>query len=132
MASGMKAVASRLARVVNRVFRRSGEVLDGRYHLLALTNPRQVRNGVAYVLLNSRKHYRQRKGYPPPIQIDSASSGRWFHGWLYGAPISGPEEFPGPDLCEVSPAQTWLLAKGWKQCGLIDPAEVPGRKRRTA
>jgi len=47
MASGMKAVASRLARVVNRVFKRSGKVVDGRYHMRALTTPREVRNALA-------------------------------------------------------------------------------------
>ena len=38
-----------------------------------------------------------------------------------------------PGLVEVSPAETWLMRVGWKKFGLIDPAEVPGgRKRRTA
>ena len=128
LASGMKAVASRLARAFNRVFNRSGKVLDGRYHLRALTSPREVRNGLAYVLLNNRKHYRERKGFAPPVKIDPASSGRWFDGWLRDA----PKDFLGPDLCEVSPAQSWLLRKGWKRRGLIDPAEVPGGGKRRA
>ena len=99
----------------------------------ALTTPREVRNALAYVLLNVRKHYQEREGFPPPVRFDAASSGRWFDGWLPEEPIFCPEEFPGPDLREVAPAQTWLLKKGWKQCGLIDPAEVPGgRKRRAA
>ena len=133
MASGMKAVASRLARVVNRVFKRSGKVLEGRYHLRALESPREVRNALSYVLLNNRRHYRERKGFAPPVRIDPASSGRWFEGWLRDAPLSGPQEFLGPDPREVSPAQSWLLRKGWKTKGLIDPAEVPGgRKRRAA
>ena len=132
MANGMNAVASRIARVVNRVFHRSGKVLDGRYHVRALTNPRQVRNAIAYVLCNIRKHFRQRNGHAPPVRIDSASSGRWFNGWNPDIPIDCPEEFLGPDLREVSPAQTWLLNEGWKQWGLIDPAEVPGGRRRKA
>ena len=136
MANGMNAVASRIARVVNRVFHRSGKVLDGRYHVSALTKPRQVRNAIAYVLCNIRKHYRQRNGHAPPVRIDPASSGRWFNGWNPDVPTSGqndyPQEFQGPDLREVSPAQTWLLNKGWKQWGLIDPAEVPGGRKRKA
>ena len=133
MASGMKAVASRLSRVVNRVFKRSGKVLEGRYHLRALASPREVRNAIAYVLLNNRKHYRERKGFAPPVRIDPASSGRWFDSWIRDAPLPGLEEPLGPDPREVSPAQSWLLRKGWKTKGLIDPAEVPGgRKRRAA
>ena len=53
---GMKAIASRLARAANRVFERSGRVLAGRYHLRVLESPREVRNAIAYVLLNARKH----------------------------------------------------------------------------
>ena len=25
-------------------------------------------------------------------------------------------------------AATWLLSKGWRRIGLVDPAEVPGRQ----
>jgi len=128
MASGMKAVASRLARVVNRVFNRSGKVVDGRYHMQALTTPREVRNALAYVLLNVRKHFRERNGHAPPVRIDPASSGRWFDGWLWDAPTDSL----GPDLREVAPPKSWLLRIGWKKIGLIDPAEVPGGKKRRA
>ena len=124
---GMKAVASRLARAVNRVFGRSGAVMDGRYHLRVLGSPREVRNAIAYVLLNSRKHWRERWGQAPPVRIDAASSGRWFGGWLSEAPTG--DESPGP--CEVSNARSWLLRAGWKMWGLIDPAEVPGTRNRS-
>ena len=53
---GMKALGSRIARAVNRVFRRSGPVLADRYHVRVLRTPREVRNALAYVLLNSRRH----------------------------------------------------------------------------
>ena len=53
---GMKAVDSRLARAVNRVFGRSGPVLADRYHVRVLKTPREVRNALAYVLLNARRH----------------------------------------------------------------------------
>ena len=123
---GMKAVASRLARAVNRVFGRSGAVMDGRYHLRVLGSPREVRNAIAYVLLNARKHWRERWGQAPPVRIDAASSGRWFGGWLSEAP-RGDESLA---ICEVSPARSWLLRTGWKRWGLIDPAEVPGPRAR--
>jgi len=47
LASGMKAVTSRLARAFNRVFLRSGKVLAGRYHLRVLKSPREVRNALS-------------------------------------------------------------------------------------
>lgn len=51
---GMKAIASRLARAVNRIFGRSGPVLADRYHLHVLRTPREVRNALSYALLNAR------------------------------------------------------------------------------
>ena len=128
-ACGMKAVGSRLARAVHRVFERTGQVLAGRYHVRALKTPKEVRNAIAYVLLNVRHHWQQRTGHPPPVRIDAASSGRLFSGWSRWA----PSDDLVPGLREVSPAQTWVLRVGWKKFGLINPAEVPGgRRRRTA
>ncbi len=125
---GMKAVASRLARAVNRVFGRSGRVLAGRYHVRVLETPSEVRNAIAYVLLNARKHWREWKGQAPPVRIDAASSGRWFRGWRRDAPADA-EIFDPP---EVAPARSWLLRAGWKKSGLIDPAEITGGRRRSA
>ena len=78
---GMKSISSRLAFAVNRVFGRRGRVLDGRYHVRVLRTPREVRNALAYVLLNARKHWKERRGTAPPVRLDEASSGRWFAGW---------------------------------------------------
>jgi REP element-mobilizing transposase RayT len=121
LARGMKAVAARFARSVNRVFRRKGPALFGRYHLRALRTPREVRNALAYVLLNVRKHWRQRYGAPPPVRLDVASSGAWFDGWKRWPPkveVTGPRP--------VAPARFWLLREGWRRRGLVDPAEIPG------
>ena len=70
LAAGMKSIGARLARAVNRVFGRKGPVLFGRYLLRALRTPRDVRNALAYVLLNARKHWRQRHGIAPPVRLD--------------------------------------------------------------
>ncbi len=117
---GMKSIGARLARAVNRAFGRSGPVLDGRYHMRILRTPREVRNALAYVLLNTRKHWRQRCGQAPPVRLDRASSGRWFDGWKtsMGRATSGAPE--------VSRPRTWLLTTGWRRHRLVDPAEVPG------
>ncbi len=119
---GMKSISARLARAVNRVFGRRGRVLDGRYHLHVLRSRREVRNALAYVLLNVRKHWKGRRGLAPPLRLDEASSSRWFDGWRRPAPRDGPEV----QRPEVSRPRTWLLCKGWRRYGLIDPAEVPG------
>jgi REP element-mobilizing transposase RayT len=119
---GMKAVAARLARAANRVFARSGRVLYGRYHLRVLRTPREVRNALAYVLLNARKHWRERHGTAPPLRLDEASSAAWFDGWKRQVAAPWVQEPP-----EVAWPHTWLLATGWRRHGLLDPGEVPGR-----
>jgi hypothetical protein len=100
-------------------------VLHGRYHLRILRTPSEVRRALAYVLLNARKHWRERHGASPPERLDAASSGRWFDGWRRAPASRQPptEEVGSP---EVAPARTWLLSIGWRRHGLVDPAEVPG------
>jgi len=118
---GMKSVGIRLARAVNRVFGRTGPVLFGRYHLRVLRTPREVRNALAYVLLNARKHWRKRNGAAPPVRLDIASSGAWFDGWKRPPPMPEPNR-----SAPVARPRFWLLRKGWRDRGLVDPAEVPG------
>ncbi len=115
---GMKALGTRFAGVVNRVFCQRGAVLRDRYHLQILRTPREVRNALAYVLLNVRKHRAQR-GLATPAQIDPASSGRWFAGWANGAR-------PSRDPPVVAVAASWLLRLGWRRWGRIALDETPG------
>jgi REP-associated tyrosine transposase len=118
----MKSISARVARAVNRVFARTGSVLLGRYHVRALRTPREVRNALAYILLNARKHWMQRHGTAPPVRIDDASSGAWFSGWTRS--VQSRESPP------VASPSTWLLRVGWHRHGLIDPAEIPGLATR--
>jgi hypothetical protein len=127
LGSGMKSISARVARAAQRVFSWQGRVLDGRYHLRLLKTPREVRNALAYVLLNVRKHWRQRNGQAPPVQLDEASSGRWFDGWKLLP--RGPDD---AGVREVAPARTWLLTRGWRRHGLVDPGEVPGGRPTAA
>jgi len=121
----MKSIGARLARAVQRIFRRRGPVLADRYHLRVLRTPREVRNVLAYVLLNVRKHWRERRGASPPERLDAASSGRWFDGWR-SAPGSRQPPPELPESPEVAEPRTWLFSVGWRRHGLVDPAEVPG------
>jgi len=118
---GMKAVSARLARAVNRVFGLAGRVLADRYHLHVLKTPREVRNALRYVLLNSRHHTARVTG---AVLLDPASSARWFDGWTRSTPIASTlmDTLERP----VARAQTWLLTVGWRRGGLLDPADIPG------
>jgi REP element-mobilizing transposase RayT len=121
LACGLKAIVARFARAANRVFHRTGRVLADRCHVHVLRTPREVRNAIAYVLLNARRHLAKRGRRLPRIAgIDPASSGRWFSGWRKCAP-------PSHDPPAVAAPRTWLLAVGWRKRGLIELAEVPGR-----
>ena len=117
----MKSIAARVAHAANRIFGRSGPVLLGRYHVRALRTPREVRNALAYVLLNARKHWRQQTGTAPPVKLDEASSSAWFDGWARNA-LSASSLEPPP----IAAPRTWLLRIGWRRHGLLDPSEVPG------
>jgi hypothetical protein len=122
----MKSIAARFARAVNRVFSRSGRVLRDRYHLHVLETPREVRNALRYVLLNGRRHAAKGRGgvSAGTVRIDPASSGAWFDGWREGVARLLRDRAVGPP--PVARARTWLLRRGWRRHGLIDPADVPG------
>jgi REP element-mobilizing transposase RayT len=123
LARGMKSIAARLARAMNRTAGRSGPVLDGRYHHRSLRSPREVRRALAYVLLNARRHLAKRRHVSrAPVRLDPASSARWFDGWRPGLE---PDEIEGTARPEVAQAHTWLLRVGWRRHGLVDPTELP-------
>ena len=155
LANGMKSLGGRFARCANRVFGRRGRVLAGRFHHAVKRTPTEVRRALAYVLLNARKHYRQRRRRVPPVVLDGArrlrrrssapaelppihqdgprpsgraSSGLWFDGWKGRAPPAGRYADGGRE-CEVAVPRSWLLARGRRRIGLIDPSEVPGAWR---
>ena len=133
IACGMKSIGARLGKLVNRLFRRSGAVLDGRYHARPLRTPLEVRRALRYVLLNHRHHAarrrhgdraradgRRHRAASRHAVPDPASSGAYFDGWsITTAPPDRDE------VCEVASARTWLLRIGWRRHGLIDPADVP-------
>lgn len=127
---GMKAVGARLARAVNRIARRSGRVFVDRYHSRLLKSPTEVHRALRYVLLNARKHVGKARVdamRAVTITFDPSSSARWFDGWKLARDIVMASTRPaagGKPL--VARARTWLLIKGWRRLGLIDPSAVPG------
>ena len=80
LARGLQGLAIRVAKAVNRTLSRHGRVFAERYHARSLKTPREVRNALAYVLQNFRKHVPGARG------LDPRSSGRWFDGWLTPVP----------------------------------------------
>jgi len=120
LASGMKSIGSRVALAVNRVFHRKGRVLDGRFHSVVLGTPTQVHRALRYVLLNERKHRRQRgERLSKSTTADPASSGRFFDGWKERLKAAVPTEVARP--------RSWLLTRGWRRGGNpISLSEVPG------
>ena len=112
---GVTGLAVRVAKAVNRAMRRRGSVWDDRYHARSLKTPREVRNALAYVLLNWRKHIRDARA-----GVDRCSSAPWFTGWrdlrLTAVPV---EESP------VAAPHTWLASVGWRRHGLLRVDEAP-------
>jgi REP element-mobilizing transposase RayT len=115
---GLKGLAGRIAKALNKLWKRKGGILAERYHESVLTTPRQVRHAIAYVLKNALKHGRR---MPTRDTVDPFTSGAWFDGWR--------DEFrtclEDGDVPLVVPARTWLLSKGWRKCGLV-PVAVLG------
>jgi putative transposase len=78
LTSGMRGLLVRIARALNRLWKRSGPVFADRFHEHELRKPREVRNALVYVLQNLRKHGITLAG-PDPL-----SSGPEFDGWGTG------------------------------------------------
>ena len=117
LSEGMQGLSVRLAKGINRLMGRRGKVFADRFHARVLETPSEVRNALAYVLLNHRSHL-SRIGAPAPASLDRFSSAAALDGWRDG---------PSPEPPSVtSPPATWLLRTGWKRRGLLSPRELPG------
>jgi len=115
LSRGMNGLTTRIARGLNRLWRRVGRVFDDRFHARILRCPRAVRIALIYVLGNARKHGAWRALAP-----DAYSSAPWFEGWKGKTEKAAETK---PRLLER--ARTWLLSIGWRRHGLIDPLEIP-------
>ena len=114
LARGMQGLLVRVARALNRRWQRRGSVFADRYHDRVLRTPREVRNALAYVLNNARRHgVRLAHG-----AVDPFSTGGAFGGWRRRV-ARLVRHLPG--------AHSWLLAIGWKRHGPLDVDAVPGR-----
>lgn len=116
LSRGMQGLAVRIARGLNRMMGREGKVFADRYHARVLETPRQVKNALAYVLCNARKH-----GVAPKTRrwLDPFSSAAAFDGWKVKLDVEGT-------ALPVAAPRSWLLRVGWRRAGLIGPDHHPG------
>ncbi len=111
-------------RHINAALGRQGTVFATRYHAVQLRTPRQVRNALAYVLNNWRRHGEDRKGLAQQrAHVDPYSSGVLFDGWLEEPRFTMPGRY---EPLPVSGARSWLMTVGWRRHPLIGLREVPG------
>jgi len=134
LSRAMKRFAVSFAKSLNRVLGRSGTVFADRYRTERLKTPTQVRNAVAYVLGNWRKHGADRDIAGPPRRTDRYSTGPFFDGWDTGPTpqVFSPKDLPFPDdgPLPIRFPKSWLLTVGWRRGGLISPWQRPGARKR--
>ncbi len=112
---GASALVVGLAHALNKIWNRSGPVFGDRFHARSLSSPREVRNVLAYVLLNAEHHGLHIEG-----GLDPCSSAAWFDGWMDEVGRAIPPRSVSP----LSAPQTWLLSIGWKSGSLIERPEA--------
>jgi REP element-mobilizing transposase RayT len=121
LSRGVQGLLVRIARTLNRLWRRRGRVFADRYHDRILRSPREVRNVLRYVLGNGRKHAAAGRAVTVPQAIDTYTSAPWFDGFRETIVVRGLEAVVRP----VTEAHTWLLTIGWRRHGLISVTEQP-------
>ena len=117
LARGMQGFQVACARRFNRNSLRRGGVFADRYHPRPLASLREVRNALAYVLNNWRRH---REDLTDRRAFDPFASARAFDGWANDPHRSHLEFVP------VVMPTTWHLTQGWRRYGPIAPHARPG------
>ncbi|MCE9580298.1 MAG: transposase [Deltaproteobacteria bacterium] len=118
LARGMQGFQVACARRFNAQARRHGGVFADRYHPRPLATLREVRNGLAYVLNNWRRHREDLTARH--LAFDPFASARAFDGWAHDPHRAHLEPVP------VVMPTTWLLTHGWRRYGPIEPCVRPG------
>jgi REP element-mobilizing transposase RayT len=118
LSRGLQGLLVRVAKKLNKLWSRRGRVFADRYHDRILRSPREVRNALAYVMNNARKHAAQGRAVRVTQPIDTFTSAPWFDGWKETLTVRGIEFVVRP----VATARTWLLSVGWRRHGLLNAA----------
>jgi putative transposase len=133
LAKGMQAFQISAARHINDAIskrtgkRRTGRVFSDRYHARVLKTPKTVRNALAYVLNNWKRHNEHQASWTKGWAMDPFSSAIQFNGWKEMENEIVYRKLPPTYLpLIVWFPKTWLLREGWRRHGLISMDEVPG------
>jgi len=121
LSAGLKGLAGRIAKRINKLLGLVGAVFADRYFERVLRSPKQTRHCILYVLNNVRRHAAQAAMVCEQGWLDPCSSARYFDGWR--EPVTAPGGCDPP----VSPPRTWLLRVGWQRLGLLAVDAVPGQ-----
>ena len=117
LSRGMQGLLVRIARGLNRLWKRKGPIFADRYHDNILKSPREVRNALAYVLNNARHHRIRLQQL-----MDLFSSAGRFDGWKEQVRVIGKDK----DKIPVTAPRSWLMKTGWRKHRLISLHEIPG------
>ena len=121
LSRGLQGLAIRIAKALNRLWRRSGTVFADRYHDRILKTPREVRNALCYVLANGKKHAAEGREVHLHAVIDTFTSAPWFDGFRERVTVRGLDEIERP----TTDARSWMLTIGWRRHGLLSVHELP-------
>jgi len=126
---GMTGLLVRIARALNRLRGRCGQVFPDRFHHAVKRTPSAVRNALRYVLSNARHHanevhdrHRLAPGY-----LDPFSSARYFDGWSAPSRRRVPRAEDDEDAPVAAP-RSWLLKMGWRRRGLLELGAAGARR----
>ena len=85
-----------IAKGLNRMMARSGQVFEDRYHARVLRTPTEVRHAMTYVRDNAKQHAAER-------------------GETYSAGYVDPYSSAAAHDLVLPVARTWLLQHGWRR-----------------
>jgi len=114
LSRGLRRIEIRMAKRLNKVMGRSGQVFPDRYHPHILRTPTEVAHALAYVRGNYAVHARRRGEVLPSSLVDRFSSDALVNGaWVEetGAPL-------------VAAPRTWLLVEGWRKARPRQPGRT--------
>lgn len=97
LSRGMRGLSIRIAKGLNRMMGRKGNVLSDRYHAHILHTPTEVRRAMVYVRENQRQHRMRRGEAVSPDYVDCYASGS----------KECRSALPSP--------HTWLLREGYRR-----------------
>lgn len=121
LARAVQGLLIRIARALNRLWRRRGRLFADRYHDRALTSPRAVHAALCYVLANGKKHAAEGRAVTVPQAVDVFTSAPWFDGFVESFTVRGLGALEPP----VVAPRSWLLAIGWRRRGLLSVFDLP-------